>query len=233
VVFDTEFLPERSLQSSSRPSGSNLLATLAKFVQAPNAPPPLPRLARPHPHPSSTKPHNTMRRTRVRPRGCGRRRRRWGWRCRRGRCSGFWGGRWRPPGRLRREGVVAGGSVLRDALGDEEGAKGLYSRSARRASRRSGRPEQGGPCELLELSGFVVEKRPGRSSLRRACTNRRKSMSSTSGTEVARNKGSGSTSGPRPWPRFCCRGNRLVFRRSGGQRGLAGRRPASGRSGAR
>ena len=38
VVFDTEFLPERSLQSSSRPSGSNLLATLAKFVQAPNAP---------------------------------------------------------------------------------------------------------------------------------------------------------------------------------------------------
>jgi hypothetical protein len=38
VVFDTEFLPERSLQSNSRPSGSNLPATLAKFVQAPNAP---------------------------------------------------------------------------------------------------------------------------------------------------------------------------------------------------
>ncbi len=38
VVFDTEFLPERSLQSSSRPSASNLLAALAKFVQAPNAP---------------------------------------------------------------------------------------------------------------------------------------------------------------------------------------------------
>jgi hypothetical protein len=38
VVFDTEFLPERSLQSSSRHSGSNLQATLAKFVQAPNAP---------------------------------------------------------------------------------------------------------------------------------------------------------------------------------------------------
>jgi hypothetical protein len=38
VVFDTKFLPERSLQSISRPSGSNLPATLAKFVQAPNAP---------------------------------------------------------------------------------------------------------------------------------------------------------------------------------------------------
>ena len=38
VVFDTEFLPERSLQSNSRRSGSNLPATLAKFVQAPNAP---------------------------------------------------------------------------------------------------------------------------------------------------------------------------------------------------
>ena len=38
VVFDTEFLPERSLQSNSRHSGSNLPATLAKFVQAPNAP---------------------------------------------------------------------------------------------------------------------------------------------------------------------------------------------------
>jgi hypothetical protein len=38
VVFDTEFFPERSLQSTSRHSGSNLPATLAKFVQAPNAP---------------------------------------------------------------------------------------------------------------------------------------------------------------------------------------------------
>ena len=38
VVFDTEFLPERSLQSNSRPSGSNLPATLARFVRAPNAP---------------------------------------------------------------------------------------------------------------------------------------------------------------------------------------------------
>src|SRR5215207_2024413 len=38
VVFDTEFLPERSLQSTSRHSGSNLPATLANFAQAPNVP---------------------------------------------------------------------------------------------------------------------------------------------------------------------------------------------------
>lgn len=38
VVFDTGSLPERSLQSNSRPSTSNLPATLAKFVHAPNSP---------------------------------------------------------------------------------------------------------------------------------------------------------------------------------------------------
>ena len=38
VVFDTGSLPERSLQSNSRPSASNLPATLAKFVHAPNSP---------------------------------------------------------------------------------------------------------------------------------------------------------------------------------------------------
>jgi len=40
VVFDTRVLPEKSLQSASRPSKTNLLATLAKFARqtAPQAP---------------------------------------------------------------------------------------------------------------------------------------------------------------------------------------------------
>lgn len=38
VVFDTETLPERSLQSNSRPSKSNLSATLVAFAKNPNSP---------------------------------------------------------------------------------------------------------------------------------------------------------------------------------------------------
>lgn len=38
VTFDTQTLPERSLQSGSRPSKTNLAATLAGFATTPNAP---------------------------------------------------------------------------------------------------------------------------------------------------------------------------------------------------
>ncbi len=38
VVFDTKTFPERSLQSGSRPSKSNLPATLAAFAENPNSP---------------------------------------------------------------------------------------------------------------------------------------------------------------------------------------------------
>lgn len=42
ATFDTQALPERSLQSRTRPSRTNLLATLASFVQATNSRRPTP-----------------------------------------------------------------------------------------------------------------------------------------------------------------------------------------------
>ncbi len=169
VVFDTEFLPERSLQSNSRHSGSNLPATLAKFVRAPNAP----RLY--HASPARILARLLAKRIILRSEGTGssegvrQEAEALGLEVSSRTVQRVLGGKVEPAGEVAEEGGGGGGG-------------GGGRRGSRAAKRAGGRRGGEGPilsvgegeraeieavlsraarASYLELSGFVVEKRPG------------------------------------------------------------------------
>ena len=161
VVFDTEFLPERSLQSSSRPSGSNLLATLAKFVQAPNAP----RLYHASParilarllenriiHPSKDASSSEGLRQEAEALGLEVSSRT---------AQRVWGGEVEAAGEVVEGGVGGGGRASGHAGGRRGGEGPILSVGEGDLAEIGAVLSRAARASYLELSGLVVEKRPG------------------------------------------------------------------------